>query len=110
MVVDRLPWYGYDNTCIAGTAPDARSCARGKSGAELGKAGEFFQELPLMLDPRHKDACDPPRRKCGPESFDRSLHTVLGLLANRSSPFGGEFLAFTRGGEKIHYLFTIGCH
>ena len=86
MVVDRLPWYGYDNTCIAGTAPDARSCARGKSGAELGKAGEFFQELPLMYDPRHKDACDPPRRKCGPESFDRSLHTVLGLLANRSSP------------------------
>eukprot|EP01047_Picozoa_sp_COSAG01_P069002 COSAG01_NODE_10101_length_2251_cov_1.611059_4_plen_58_part_00 len=34
------PWYGYDNTCAAGTAPNARSCVRGKSGAELGKAGE----------------------------------------------------------------------
>jgi hypothetical protein len=81
-----LPWYGYDNTCVAGTAPDAQSCPRGKSGAELGKAGEFFQELPLVYDARHKDACEPPHRKCGPQSFDRSLHTVLGLLSNRSSP------------------------
>ena len=112
MVVDRLPWYGYDNTCTAGTAPDARSCARGKSGAELGKAGEFFQELPLMLDPRHKDACDPPRRKCGPESFDRSLHTVLGLLANRSSPVmyddhpdeQSPFFNYIDGSGTVHQL------
>lgn len=39
-----------------------------------------------MYDLRHRDACDPPLRKCGPESFDRQRHTVLGLLANRSSP------------------------
>jgi hypothetical protein len=80
-----LPWYGYDNTCEATTAPDARVCIRGKSGKELGADG-FYQEIPLMYDLRHKDACSPPVRKCGPESFDPAKHTVLGLLQARSSP------------------------
>ena len=88
-----LPWYGYDNTCVEGTSPTARICVRGKSGQELGAAGEFFQELPLLYDLRHKDACDPHPTvhgggrpcACGPQSFDPSIHTVLGLLRRKTS-------------------------
>lgn len=84
-----LPFYGEDNYCRAGTLPDARVCVRGKSGKELGPAGEFFQELPLMYDKRHSDACSSIQSKhskaCGPESLDPRVHTVLGLLMNRTS-------------------------
>ena len=43
-----LPWYGYDNTCVESTRPDARICVRGKSGRELGTS-HVFAFLPVLI-------------------------------------------------------------